>query len=404
MKDKKIMFGIALAFIFLASVSFSYAYFSNAITNKDVKNQVVETGTLQLTYTDGPEINIQNMKPGNTITKTITVKNTGSLEAKYNIIWQKLINEITNDEMLIEGTCTSSSGNCDSIESSPISNISIKKNISIASGVTHTYNLIITFKDTNLSQNYNQGKKFNGVLGIEEAKDNICVYNGELVNNASFTNGIYTYTYYRDIYPQGWRIELTDKNSTEPVNEASCVKINDDYVTNLSTIFSESSTCNIDVSNFDTSHVEYMTGMFGDIKCDGTLNITGLNKIDTSKVVDMSGLFYRIKIDTLDLSNFDTSNVTGMSSMFEGATVNKIIGLNSFNTSNVTYMDGMFANSSINILDLSSFDIGSDAELDNMFNGTSATIGYAKDEDTADLFNDNSVTGIPDTLKFTVKQ
>ena len=170
MKDKKIIFGITLAFIFLASVGFSYAYFSNAITNKDVKDQVVETGTLQLTYTDGPEINIQNMKPGNTITKTITVKNTGSLEAKYNIIWQKLINEITNDEMLIEGTCTSSSGNCDSIESSPISNISIKKNISIASGVTHTYNLTITFKDTNASQNYNQGKKFSGVLGVEEYK------------------------------------------------------------------------------------------------------------------------------------------------------------------------------------------------------------------------------------------
>ena len=53
MKDKKIIFGITLAFIFLASVGFSYAYFSNAITNKDVKDQVVETGTLQLTYTDG---------------------------------------------------------------------------------------------------------------------------------------------------------------------------------------------------------------------------------------------------------------------------------------------------------------------------------------------------------------
>ena len=404
MKDKKIMFGITLAFIFLVSVGFSYAYFSNAITNKDVKNQVVETGTLQLTYTDGPEINIQNMKPGNTINKTITVKNTGSLEASYNIIWQKLINEITNDEMLIEGTCTSSNGTCDSIVSSPISDKNIKKNISIASGVTHTYNLTITFKETNTSQNYNQGKKFSGVLGIEEAKDNVCIYNGELVNNASFTNGIYTYTYYTDIAPRGWYVELTDKSSTEPVNEAPCVKINDDYLTNMGGIFAESSTCNIDLSSFDTTHVENMMGMFGGIKCDGTLNIVGLNKIDTSKVVYMSGLFGEIKIDTLDLSNFDTSNVTEMSGMFEGATVNKIIGLNSFNTSNVTYMDSMFANSSINILDLSSFDIGSDAILDNMFNGTSATVGYAKDEDTADLFNDNSVTGIPDTLKFTVKQ
>ena len=170
MKDKKIIFGITLAFIFLASVGFSYAYFSNAITNKDVKDQVVETGTLQLTYTDGPEINIQNMKPGNTINKTITVKNTGSLEAKYNIIWQKLINEITNDEMLIEGTCTSSNGTCESIVSTPISSKTIKKGISIAPGVTHTYNLTITFKDTESSQNYNQGKKFSGVLGVDEYK------------------------------------------------------------------------------------------------------------------------------------------------------------------------------------------------------------------------------------------
>ena len=137
-KDKKLLFGIGIVFLFLATVSFTYAYFTATIVNKDVKDQVVQTGTLELTYTDGPEINIQNMKPGNTIAKTITVKNTGSLEAKYNIIWQELTNEITNDEMLIEGTCTSSSGTCESIESSSISDKSIKKNISIASGVTHT--------------------------------------------------------------------------------------------------------------------------------------------------------------------------------------------------------------------------------------------------------------------------
>ena len=86
-KDKKLLFGIGIVFLFLATVSFTYAYFTATIVNKDVKDQVVQTGTLELTYTDGPEIIIQNMKPGNTIAKTITVKNTGSLEAKYNIIW-----------------------------------------------------------------------------------------------------------------------------------------------------------------------------------------------------------------------------------------------------------------------------------------------------------------------------
>ena len=175
MKDKRIIFGITLAFIFLASVGFSYAYFSNSIVQNEVKDQVVETGTLQLTYTDGPEINIQNMKPGNIITKTITVKNTGSLEAKYNIIWQELTNEITNNEMLIEGTCTRVNGiteevdgTCEGITSTEIGSNTIKSRITIEPNIVHKYDLTITFKDTNEAQNYNQGKKFSGVLGIKE--------------------------------------------------------------------------------------------------------------------------------------------------------------------------------------------------------------------------------------------
>ena len=44
------------------------------------------------------------------------------------------------------------------------------KKISIESGITHKYTFTILFKETNADQNYNQGKQFNGVLGIEESK------------------------------------------------------------------------------------------------------------------------------------------------------------------------------------------------------------------------------------------
>ena len=315
------------------------------------------------------------MKPGNTINKTITVKNTGSLEAKYNIIWQKLINEITNDEMLIEGTCTSSNGTCDSIVSSPISDKNIKKNISIASGVTHTYNLTITFKETNTSQNYNQGKKFNGILGIEEAKDNVCVYDGEVVEGASFTNGIYTYTYENDSGLEGWKVNITNENSTDEIHEVPCIKVNNDYIISMSALFASSNASIIDVSGFDTSHIKNMYGMFAETTAK---KIIGLEKLNTSQVSTMSHMFYNSQATTLDLSSFDTSNVTDM------------------------WM--MFAYLNTNILDLSSFVLNSSVELDYMFSGTSATVGYAKDEATAAKFNDSSVTEIPSTLKFTVKQ
>ena len=176
-KDKKMLFGIGIVFLFLASIGFSYAYFTSAIAQNEVKDQVVETGTLSLRYVDGAEIVMNNIKPGDIITKTVYVANTGTLDAVYNLIWQELTNEITNDEILIEGICTRLNstteevdGTCNGVDSSSIGENIIKKRITVEPNIIHKYDLTITFKDTNGDQNYNQGKKFSGVLGVEEYK------------------------------------------------------------------------------------------------------------------------------------------------------------------------------------------------------------------------------------------
>ena len=177
MKDKKILFGTFIALLLLLTTGLSYAYFSASISgNENAKNVVVEAGTLSLVYTDGPEIKAQNIKPGWSTTKEVSVKNTGTLEANYNIIWQSLTNEITNDEMVISATCQrlnsagTVEGTCESISQAAVSDMTIAKRVSIESGITHKYIFTILFKETNVDQNTNQGKKFNGVLGIEEYK------------------------------------------------------------------------------------------------------------------------------------------------------------------------------------------------------------------------------------------
>ena len=177
MKDKKIYLGVGLAFLLLMTISLSYAYFSTNVSGNDnAKDVVVNAGTLSLVYTDGPEIKVENIRPGKTITKEVTVKNTGTLDTNYNIIWQSLINEITNNELVLSATCQrlnvsgTVEGTCDSISQAPISDTTITKKISIESGITHKYTFTILFKETNANQNYNQGKKFSGVLGIEEYK------------------------------------------------------------------------------------------------------------------------------------------------------------------------------------------------------------------------------------------
>ena len=177
MKDKKILFGTFIALLLLLTTGLSYAYFSASISgNENAKNVVVEAGTLSLVYTDGPEIKAQNIKPSWSTTKEVSVKNTGTLDANYNIIWQSLTNEITNNEMVISATCQrlnstgTVEGTCESISQAAISDMTIAKKINIEAGITHKYTFTILFKETNSDQNNNQGKGFNGVLGIEEYK------------------------------------------------------------------------------------------------------------------------------------------------------------------------------------------------------------------------------------------
>ena len=176
-KDKMTLFVTGMFLLLIMTTGLSYAYFSASVKgNENAKDMVVEAGTLSLVYTDGPEIKAQNIKPGWSTTKEVSVKNTGTLDINYNIIWQSLTNEITNNEMVISATCQrlnasgAVEGTCESISQAAISDMTIAKRVSIESGITHKYTFTILFKETNADQNTNQGKKFNGVLGIEEYK------------------------------------------------------------------------------------------------------------------------------------------------------------------------------------------------------------------------------------------
>ena len=176
-KDKMTLFVTGMFLLLIMTTGLSYAYFSASVKgNENAKDMVVEAGTLSLVYTDGPEIKAQNIKPGWSTTKEVSVKNNGTLGAYYNVIWQSLTNTISNNELVLSATCQRLNasgiveGTCESISQAAISDMTIAKRVSIESGITHKYTFTILFKETNVDQNTNQGKKFNGVLGIEEYK------------------------------------------------------------------------------------------------------------------------------------------------------------------------------------------------------------------------------------------
>ena len=78
--------------------------------------------------------------------------------------------------------------------------------------------------------------------------------------------------------------------------------------------------------------------------------------------------FFMMNCITLTFDNFDTSNVTDMSSMFHDCSALTSLDLSGFNTSNVTDMSWMFAGcSSLTSLDLSSFDTSDVTSVESLF-------------------------------------
>ena len=195
-------------------------------------------------------------------------------------------------------------------------------------------------------------------------------YGGTLENNTKYENGLYTYTYHP--WNGGfWDVTLTDKESTDEINTSFYNIIDGKYVKNATALFKNSQAKLIDVSDFNTVNITDMDSMFSNA---AAVEIKGLEYLNTSKVTDMDSMFsgtFKNNNDTqkaiLDLSGFDTKNVKYMQNMFNGSQANSIV-VSNFDTSKVTEMYGMFMSTqNIRNLDLSSFNTKNVTNMGGMF-------------------------------------
>jgi len=143
-----------------------------------------------------------------------------------------------------------------------------------------------------------------------------------------------------------------------------------DNITTCEWLFDNcSNIISLDLSNFNTANVTNMKGMFN--HCHKLKEIKGINKFITNKVTTMNSMFQQcIELEYLDLSNFNTANVTDMKMMFnECHKLKEIIGINKFITNKVTTMSGMFQQcNGLEYLDLSNFNTANVTDMSFMFN------------------------------------
>lgn len=178
---------------------------------------------------------------------------------------------------------------------------------------------------------------------------------------------------------------------------------NTENLTDMSYMFLNFYTSNLDISNFKLGNVTSMEGTFsataknntigsitwpsGQInmphlttmralfKFNASLNQIVLPILKTPALTDTSYMFYGIgKIDKIDnINSLDTANVTTMEGMFAYNDSGLMKGENvkfEFNTGKVKNMSQMFKNSYINYLNLSSFDTRSLVTAASMFDYT----------------------------------
>ena len=135
----------------------------------------------------------------------------------------------------------------------------------------------------------------------------------------------------------------------------------------------------LDLSNFNITNVTTMEYMFYNCSALQTLDLSNFN---TANVTTMAFMFYNCaSLTTLDFSNFNTENVTDMYATFCYCTALTTLDLSNFNTANVTTMEDMFNGcTALTTLDLSNFNTANITTMETMFsNCTQLTTIYGGD-------------------------
>lgn len=144
------------------------------------------------------------------------------------------------------------------------------------------------------------------------------------------------------------------------------------HVTDMSELFMENpQLTSLNITSFTTSEVTNFSYMFD--HCSGLRTVPEVATLDTANATNMAGMFRGMKVQSLDLSNFNTEKVESMAFMFTGFETETDLDFSSFRTPALTNLDTTFQTFKTPYkLDLSTFNTEKVTNFEYLFKGVDA--------------------------------
>lgn len=173
-KNTKLIIGLVISIIILIIVISvgTYSFYTATLrtTNDDQNTLQNSTAKIEFVLSDG-SLTGDNLIPGDTITKTFQVKNNGTIDGTFKIMWDSVNNTFVNKQDLIvtladdEGTIIADTDNQVVPDSTTTATI-LKDNLKIGVGETKNYTLTITYRNTEEDQTADMGKSISATIKL----------------------------------------------------------------------------------------------------------------------------------------------------------------------------------------------------------------------------------------------
>lgn len=165
-----LVFSIVILVVLVAIGTYSFYTATIKTNHEENKKTQATTAKLDFEIIDGT-LKGSNLIPGDTITKTFQIKNNGTVEGTYAIIWKSAVNNFVNQKDLIvtlteDGTEIVKSSDLQTFPRTTTTPVTIKDNLKIAPGKTKNYILTITYQNTEQDQSGDMGKSISAVIDM----------------------------------------------------------------------------------------------------------------------------------------------------------------------------------------------------------------------------------------------